>query len=87
MRRCLGVDSKKFSALKSFERLVVCSPASAFRRIQKNFRRRDLANVLSKPRSAIQSPLGSDITALLRSKTATHTDLKSNRHISVIDAA
>jgi hypothetical protein len=30
-----GWGTQKFSALKSFERPVVCSPASAFRRIQK----------------------------------------------------
>jgi len=52
--------------------------------IQKNFCCRGLANDLSKPRSAIQLPSG---TALLRWNTATQTELKPNRHMSVIDAA
>jgi hypothetical protein len=86
MSRCPSVGSKNF-ALKSFERLVVCSPTPAFRCIQRNFRRRDLANDLSEPRSAIQLPLSLSGTALLLWKSATQTELKSNRHMSVIDAA
>jgi hypothetical protein len=87
LSRCLGAGSKKIFALKLFERLVVRLPTPAFRCIQKNLPRHDLANDLSEPRSAVHLPLCLSGIALLRWKTATQTELKSNRHTSVIDAA
>jgi len=54
MRRRLGV-CKKIFAPKSFERRVVWSTTPAFRCIQKNFRRRHLADDLS--RTAIGTPI------------------------------
>jgi hypothetical protein len=80
-------QAEKLFTLKSFDRLVACSPAPAFRCIQKSLRRHDLAIDLFEPRSAVQLPLCFNSTVLMRWKITTQSELKPNRHMSVIYAA